>query len=191
MFEELLARLARELGAAQIPYMVIGGQAVQIYGEPRMTKDIDITLGVGIDEVDRVLAMCRSAGLRPLTADAKQFARDTMVVPTEDQSSGVRVDFILSFSEYERQALDRAAEILIGSTPVRFATLEDLVVHKLVAGRPRDVEDARMVLAKNPRFDQAYIEHWLESFDRALSRNTVVTFRGLLSNVATRRHDDR
>jgi hypothetical protein len=29
--------------------MVIGGQAVLLYGEPRLTKDIDIALGIGID----------------------------------------------------------------------------------------------------------------------------------------------
>jgi len=34
--------------------MVIGGQAVFLYGEPRMTKDIDITLGMGIDGLRRL-----------------------------------------------------------------------------------------------------------------------------------------
>jgi predicted nucleotidyltransferase len=191
VFEELLARLARELGLAQIPYMVIGGQAVQVYGEPRLTKDIDITLGLGIDGVDRVLAVCRSARLKPLADDVERFARDTMVIPAQDQSSGIRVDFILSFSDYERQAIDRATKVMVGPTPVRFAALEDLVVHKLVAGRPRDLEDARIVLAKNPKFDRAYIERWLEDFDRALSRNTVATFRGLLLAITTRRKDER
>ncbi|NVL90146.1 MAG: hypothetical protein HWN69_04000 [Desulfobacterales bacterium] len=45
MFQKLLGRLANELSNLHIPYMVIGGQAVLLYGEPRLTKDIDITLG--------------------------------------------------------------------------------------------------------------------------------------------------
>jgi hypothetical protein len=46
MFTQLLERIAHGLDERQIPYMVIGGQAVLIYGEPRLTRDIDITVGV-------------------------------------------------------------------------------------------------------------------------------------------------
>jgi len=38
MFQKLLKKIANELNAHNIPYMVIGGQAVFIYGEPRLTK---------------------------------------------------------------------------------------------------------------------------------------------------------
>lgn len=41
MFKELLARLADLLDQKGIPYMIIGGQAVLLYGEPRLTRDID------------------------------------------------------------------------------------------------------------------------------------------------------
>ena len=34
--------------------MVIGGQAVLLYGEPRLTRDIDITLGVGVRELNKL-----------------------------------------------------------------------------------------------------------------------------------------
>jgi hypothetical protein len=34
--------------------MVIGGQAVLLYGEPRLTKDIDITLGEGIESLEKI-----------------------------------------------------------------------------------------------------------------------------------------
>ncbi len=46
MFEELLKKIGLALDENAIPYMVIGGQAVLLYGEPRLTRDIDITLGV-------------------------------------------------------------------------------------------------------------------------------------------------
>jgi len=41
MFEQLLSRIAAELKRAELPYMIIGGQAVLLHGQPRMTKDID------------------------------------------------------------------------------------------------------------------------------------------------------
>ncbi|MDI3467220.1 MAG: hypothetical protein OJF50_006041 [Nitrospira sp.] len=46
MFTRLLERLATALDLAKIPYMIIGGQAVLLYGEPRLTRDIDVTLGI-------------------------------------------------------------------------------------------------------------------------------------------------
>jgi len=40
--------------------MVIGGQAVLVYGEPRFTRDIDITLGAGIERLEEVLKLVDS-----------------------------------------------------------------------------------------------------------------------------------
>ena len=68
MFENLLKRIAVELQTGSIPYMVIGGQAVLLYGEPRLTKDIDITLGVGIDRVADVVAVVERLALKILTS---------------------------------------------------------------------------------------------------------------------------
>jgi len=55
MFEKLLSDIGNHLGLAGIPYMVIGGQAVLLYGEPRLTRDIDITLGLGIDDLEKLI----------------------------------------------------------------------------------------------------------------------------------------
>lgn len=51
MFEQLLARFALALDAAEISYIVIGGQAVLVYGELRLTQDVDIILGLAPDQV--------------------------------------------------------------------------------------------------------------------------------------------
>ena len=59
MFERLLERIAKSLKNAGIPYMVIGGQAVLLYGEPRLTKDIDVTLGADLTRLQDVLFAVR------------------------------------------------------------------------------------------------------------------------------------
>jgi hypothetical protein len=56
MFENLLERIAQSLKNNGIPYMVIGGQAVLLYGEPRLTKVIDITLGADLTRLQDVLS---------------------------------------------------------------------------------------------------------------------------------------
>jgi hypothetical protein len=62
MFQELLTKLARGLDRRGIPYMSIDGQAVLLYGEPRLTRDVDVTLGVGPELLPTVLEFAEEAG---------------------------------------------------------------------------------------------------------------------------------
>jgi predicted nucleotidyltransferase len=164
-FPQLLAALTRELNARQVPFMLIGGQAVLLHGRPRLTDDIDVTLGVGPTALPVVLAACRALGLEPLPEDLEAFVRDTFVLPARDPRTGIRLDFIFSTTAYERQAIVRAERVELLGIPVPFATAEDLIVHKLFAGRPRDVEDAAgVVRRKGLTLDWAYLERWVGEF---------------------------
>ena len=174
MFKKLLKSLAKALAAQQIPYMVMGGQAVLLYGEPRMTKDIDVTLGLGVDGQNLIRNLAAGLGLTPL-ADAS-FTSRTMVFPCVDEKSGIRVDFIFSWSAYEREALGRTRTVDLEGVPIRFASPEDLILQKVIAGRPRDEEDIRGVLAKNPDCDRAYIRRWLREFTDSLGEPFVERF---------------
>jgi len=167
MFEEILARIGASLENHRIPYMIIGGQAVLLYGEPRLTRDIDIILGVNIDHTDELLAIIRELSLRPLPEDIESFVRQTMVLPALDETTGIRVDFIFSFTPYETEAIKRAKRIDILHQEVCFASSEDVIIHKIFAGRPRDLEDVRTILLKNPEIDIRYIKNWLKEFDKA------------------------
>ncbi len=179
MFIQLLERIARNLEQRQIPYMVIGGQAVLIYGEPRLTRDIDITLGVGPDRLNDLLELANSATCRVLVEKPREFVLRTMVLPLQDSESGIRIDFILSHSLYERQALERVRNVRVGNTMVRFAAVEDVIVHKIVAGRPRDLEDVRSILLRNPTLDRTYVRHWLAEFEQTVGKSYLRVFQDL------------
>jgi len=179
VFTALLEKIALALSNAGIAYMIIGGQAVLLYGEPRLTKDIDITLGVGLDRLADVLAVAEKAGLTPLVTP-DEFTRQTMVLPCEDPATGIRVDFVFSSSPYERQALERVRKVRIGEADVHFASLEDVIIHKIIAGRPRDLEDVRTMILKNPNMDLAYTRRWLRAFSEALSEPFLDRFTEIL-----------
>lgn len=112
MIEKLLKRIAGRLDKAEIPSMVIDGQAVLLYGTPRLARDIDITLGVDTD------------------------------------ARKIRIDFIFSFTPSERQAMKRVRKVLMGGYPVKFASPEDMIIHKMFAGRAVDLEDVKNILLK-------------------------------------------
>lgn len=154
--------------------MVIGGQAVLLYGEPRLTKDIDVALGLDVSHLAGLQAVAADLRLK-LLVDAETFTRQTMVLPCEDPDSGIRVDFIFSNSPYEAVALKRAKSVAIGDAQVRFAALEDLVIHKVVAGRPRDLEDVARLLRKNRRSIGRKSNRWLENV-----ASEIVTLRAVL-----------
>lgn len=170
-FAELLARLARALETHGIPFMLIGGQAVLLHGEPRLTQDVDVTLGVGPSRLDDLLTLCSEARLDPLPEDVGGFVRSTFVLPTRDASTGIRVDLIFSTTPYEARAIERAERVAVGGAEVPFATAEDLIIHKLFASRPRDLEDAAgVVRRKGPELDWGYLERWCREFARVPGR---------------------
>lgn len=183
MFEEIIAKIAASLTKHHLPYMIIGGQAVLLYGEPRLTKDIDITLGVNADHIKDLLKVIQELSLKPIPENIESFVLQTMVLPALDETTGIRVDFIFSYTPYEIEAIKRAKKIALLDQDVCFASPEDLIVHKIFAGRPRDLEDVRTIVLKNPEIDLTYIRKWLKEFDAASDekKGFLETFNAVIS----------
>lgn len=185
MFEEILSRIGASLRKHSLPYMIIGGQAVLLYGEPRLTRDIDITLGVDVDHIDELLAVVRELSLKPIPEDLESFVRQTMVLPALDETTGIRIDFIFSFTPYETGAINRAKKITIMGQEVNFASPEDVIIHKIFAGRPRDIEDVKTIILKNPGIDNQHIRNWLREFDTSSDKKDFLkTFEEILKEIS-------
>ncbi len=148
MIEELIQKLARELDNSKIPYMIIGGQAVLLYGTPRLTRDIGITLGIDADQYAQIEQVCKKLKLKILPDDPERFVRDVRVLPAEDAKLKIRIDFIFSFTPYERQAMKRVKHVSLNRYRVKFASPEDVIIHKMIASRAIDLEDVRNILIK-------------------------------------------
>lgn len=161
--------------------MIIGGQAVLLYGEPRFTKDIDITLGVGVEKLNDVIKIAGNLKLKILADNPKDFVNELMVLPIIDEDNGIRIDLIFSFSIYEQEAIKRAKDVDFSGTKVKFASLEDLIIHKIIAGRERDIEDIKNIILKNSSFDKNYILKWLKEFDVSLSESFAKRFENILN----------
>lgn len=127
-FSGLLAAIARALDARALPFMLIGGQAVLLHGRPRLTEDIDVTLGVDPAHLPVLREACAGLSLRPLPDDVEAFVARTFVLPALHEESGIRVDFIFSTTPYERQAIERAVRVEVAGVAIPFATAEDLIV---------------------------------------------------------------
>jgi len=185
MFEKLIKRIAFQLDREKIPYMIIGGQAVLLYGTPRLTRDIDITLGVDTDKFLLVKKVCKKLRLKLLPKKPENFVRDTKVLPTEEPILEIRVDFIFSFTTYEKQAMENIKKVLINGYPVKFAACDDVIIHKMFAGRAIDLEDVKNILIKNKRkVNIKYIKKWLAKFSIIPEQKQILNeFNRLLKQI--------
>jgi len=181
VIEELIKKITQRLDQDKIPYMIIGGQAVLLYGTPRLTRDIDITLGVDTDKFALIETVCKDLRLKILPDNPQDFARETKVLPAEEPKSKIRVDFIFSFTAYGQQAIEKTKEVLMDGYPVKFASCEDLIIHKMLAARAVDAEDVKNILIKNKdSIDLKYIREWLSQFSKIPEHKDILgKFDGL------------
>jgi hypothetical protein len=104
--ERALASLAQFLEKWQVPYMVIGGIANLVWGEPRATLAVDASVLVEETAWPELIAALRRA-FRVVPKDPLAFVRDTHVLPL-DTDEGVRIDLLWARLPYERRAIARA-----------------------------------------------------------------------------------
>jgi hypothetical protein len=78
VLEQALVRLSQTLSDNGIPYMIIGGMANAVWGEPRATLDIDATVWVRDDQISETITTLEKV-FQPLVSNPRQFIRDTSV----------------------------------------------------------------------------------------------------------------
>jgi len=169
------------LKAHGIPYVVIGGIANAVRGEPRATHDADLKVlvkGMTISQF-RTLAEAQFKPYRRLWLGQ---AESPLVISLEVAPDMV-VDLLVAVLPYEEQAIQRAELIEIEGLSLPVCTAEDLIIHKAIADRPKDWLDIeKILLRQRGRLDTAYIRDWLTQFAEALEKPELLTrFEELLS----------
>ncbi len=134
--------LLKSLNAHEVRYVVIGATAFPVHGYARATLDIDVFIEATPENVERTLAALGDTGydVTDVTTDdlltrkllIRQYILETDIHPFV---TGVTFDEV-----WRHRVEDR-----IGQTPASFASLDDLIRMKKAAGRPKDLEDLRVL----------------------------------------------
>lgn len=143
-------------------FCLIGGLAVQQWGEPRTTLDADFTLLTGWGEeepyVDALLSSFESR-----ISDAKEFAMAQRVLLMR-ASNGRDVDIALGALPFEESMIERATLVALSlSFSIPCCSAEDLFIMKAFAGRPRDWSDAESIVARQSSLDEVRILDQLDT----------------------------
>ncbi|MDQ3489142.1 MAG: nucleotidyltransferase [Acidobacteriota bacterium] len=155
--EDAIGEITSFLEREAVPYMIIGGIANLIWGEPRATLDVDVTVLVPPGAVeDFIASVAREYTI--LVSDPEQFVRDTRVLPASSRS-GVRIDLIFGLLPFEEEAVRRAASVEVAAGTIRVCSPEDLILMKIISERARDLDDARAITRRRLRtLDLLYLE---------------------------------
>jgi hypothetical protein len=156
-----LSALGAVLSELGIRWVLIGALAANRYrASPRLTQDVDLLLADTGAGLERLESAFRAAGWEP-----RRASPEGELLRLRHPQLGI-ADLMISGTEYQQEAIRRAREEPIGageSAPV--LTPEDVIVHKLIAGRTQDVADIEAILAERVSLDERYIERWAAFWD--------------------------
>ena len=125
---------------------VIGGLAVSLRGQPRMTVDVDLVIAADVDDALRLARDLPGTRFQPLFPGVEEVILAAFILPLRHRATGVRVDLAVGMSGFEHEAIGRATRMSIGETRAPVVTVEDLLVMKALAGRPQDEQDIRGIV---------------------------------------------
>ena len=147
-------------------WALIGGHAANLYRrEIRTTVDVDILVppvSVGaLGPLPRVAERLRGNGWT-----IKAMPPGGWLLRAIHPEHG-GLDLIVAETEYQSVALARAAKSAVGETRANTLTVEDVLIHKLIANRVKDEADVIDILKTAPDLEQDYLRHWLGEWDVA------------------------
>lgn len=170
---DTLAVLVEVFDDRELPWFVFGAQAVAVRASPRATQDLDVTVEIDRQELPGLLEDLQARGVRhryPEIAD--QLLSGGKVLPMR-HPSGMEIDLVLAGHGLESLALTRATREMMDGVEVPVANATDLTVMKVLAGRGKDFDDVRLLLASGD-VDVAEVREFLGQFEEALGQSDLL-----------------
>jgi hypothetical protein len=166
----LLAALGhawRSLDASGTKMAVMGGIALASWKYVRATRDVDLLVGLEGGSVDELLAELRAAAIRPRRTPAVTTLGRLRLIQCVYEPPGsfldLQIDILLAECPYQVQALARRVPEQLAGLDVSVFVLacEDLILHKLLAGRIIDrVDCVSLLRLQRENLDWAYLCNW-------------------------------
>jgi hypothetical protein len=171
--EAALVELAGALEACTLPYVVIGGLAVSLSGEPRATLDVDVSVWAAPERLPGAID-CLCARFRALRSNPHEFVERHRVLPIAT-ASGIRADVVFAAIPAEQEIIRRAVRKRIGDRMIPVASVEDLLFMKLLSTREKYKADAAALFRRHGKsLDRAYLVPKLREAAESLDRPEIL-----------------
>lgn len=165
----VLSKALRVARRRKIKIAIMGGVATSIYSPPRATFDLDGIAGVGKGGIKNFLSDLRQEGF---TYDKKHPVKSIQglsFITLYFARHKIYLDLFLAESDFQKLILERTHSVRTGKLRLDIISPEDLILVKLLSGRPRDTEDVRQILVANSEeLDFAYLRSWAQKLKVAV-----------------------
>jgi hypothetical protein len=163
--DQVLRDFAALFERMDIPYAVMGGLAVRVYAIPRPTHDADFTIAIDRVRLPELYSEVRNLGYSVPESFDSGWVDTVAGMPLIRfrlylEQHGIDVDVFLAESEFQRQIIARRQRVDLDEHSFMLVSPEDLVLLKLLAGRPRDLIDVQDILFTQGSLDEAYMRQW-------------------------------
>ncbi|HYC49483.1 MAG TPA: nucleotidyl transferase AbiEii/AbiGii toxin family protein [Gemmatimonadaceae bacterium] len=148
--------MAGILAEAGVSYVVIGGHAVNCWLEPRLTGDVDLTVAADSRQLEALRTALEKEGFVSMREHGGQAQSGPDFIRFWCASRALVLEVQTAKTAFQREVLSRAIATPDG---VRVASVEDLIILKLIADRPKDQADLAGLLGLSA-LDWPYIEKW-------------------------------
>jgi hypothetical protein len=156
--------IVQALNSADVKYLIVGGLAVNAYGYERLTRDVDLVIGLEPDNIIRGLRALIAIGYQlaiPIEpeqfADAnlrEQWRRDKNMIVLKlwsDQHTRTPIDvFVYEPFDFAKEYALGKREIVTGSVSAPLVSYQTLVEMKQATGRDRDLLDVQQLRKLDP-----------------------------------------
>ena len=130
------------LNKYEVKYLLVGGWAVGIYGNPRATKDIDFLIGTDDENIDRLQKALFEFGAPTVANEVFQEPGNVYRIG----SSPIQIDIINKASGIDFDACyARRKELSTDEVMISMITKADLITNKKASGRLRDLADVEFL----------------------------------------------
>ena len=171
---KLLRALAGAMEEQQAPWYLFGAQAAIVWGSPRYSADVDITVSLDREAVPSFIATLKAHGF-DLVFDDAEFVDRTRVIPFRHRPTQIRLDVVLSGPGLEEEFLQRCLDVEVKGKTIPVITPEDLIILKTLAGRAKDIEDIKGVLSvQRTRLDVERVRTILRLLEKALDQGDLL-----------------
>jgi hypothetical protein len=152
----------------KVPMAVMGGLALATWKHVRATRDVDLLVAIEKSDLPEILRKLRAADVHPKcdppVVTLGELDLIQLLYEPPESYMDLQIDLLLAKSEYHREALRRRVVTRLPDLDIRIAVLscEDMILHKLLAGRIIDRVDVATLLRVNrPSLQLDYIVEWI------------------------------
>lgn len=151
--------------AEGIPYVLMGGLAVRIHALPRPTFDVDFTVLLPRAQLPRLYQQVEGLGCTVPAAQLSGWVDCVQGLPVVKfqvwvGNRTIDIDLFLAETQFQQHLLTRRQRHRAEDFEAWFVSPEDLILLKLLAGRPKDLIDISDILFIQGQLDENYLRHW-------------------------------